>query len=110
MIDKDEITIGDRFRHPKGLCTFTEIAFALEAMNPDPTSLFVLFDNEHDEVEVSLSLLSIFDDLPKVCNLCLREFNGLSKLNICSDCVKRLADLGDKNGKRTEHNDSNKII
>lgn len=113
MIDKNDITIGDRFSHPKGSCMFTEVAFALEAMNPDPTSIFVLFDGTSDEVEVTLSLLSVLDDIPKICNLCLRDMNGNDsiKSNICVNCIKRLAELGEPYAtKRTNHNDTDKII
>lgn len=88
MINKDDITIGDRFKHPKGFCTFTEIAFALEAMNPDPTSLFVLFDGANDETEISLSLLEQYDDIPRICNVCFRKIE--TDDNICHVCAKKL--------------------
>lgn len=99
MIDKEDITIGDRFKHPKGICTFTEVAFALEAMNPDSTSLFVLFDGTNEEIEISLSLLEPYDDIPRLCNICFKPIE--TDDNICKICAgKLLRTFGDSNEKQ----------
>jgi len=94
MKSKDNIEIGDRFNHKmRGLCTFTEVAFALELMNPDVTSIFVLFDDETDEIEVSIGFLEKVDfEPPRICQLCFKPLVDTDINLVC-----RLCSLGIKN-------------
>lgn len=89
MKDKEDITIGDRFKHSgRGICTFTETAYALECMNPDPTSLFLLIDGKSEEVELSISCLTRIDDeLPNLCQKCFKELNE-GEFGLCPFCAK----------------------
>lgn len=91
MINKQEVTIGDRFKHSnKGNCTFTETSFALEMMSSDPTTLFVLFDGENEEKEISINLLEELNDVPNICTVCLKPVNDPIS-TICDSCAKNLA-------------------
>jgi hypothetical protein len=97
MKDKDDVTIGDKFIHSnKGICTFTETAYALECMNPDLTSLFLLVDGEKEETELSISCLTkIEEDVPELCVNCFKELKK-GEISLCSFCVGRIASkLGD---------------
>lgn len=91
MENKDDITIGEKFLHSgRGKCTFTETAYALECMNPDPTSLFVLIEGTNEEVEVSISCLTKLDEEPpEICPACfsiLRE----NEIGLCQLCTKKI--------------------
>jgi hypothetical protein len=103
MKDKEDLTIGDRFIHSsRGVCIFTETAYALECMNPDLTSLFLLVDGESEEVELSIDCLTkIEENIPELCVNCFRELKE-GEISICSSCVRRIASkLGDsQNGIR----------
>ena len=90
MNSKEGLEIGDRFNHKgRGLCTFTEFCFALEAMNPDLTSTFVLLNGDSDEIEVSIALLEKLEfEPPIVCQLC---FRSIEEGAVCSFCSKKLS-------------------
>lgn len=92
MIDKQELQIGDQIYH-RGLNltgTFDETCAALEAMNPDPSSIFIQFGSDPDPKEVSLKLCeSKEEELPEVCQMCFRELKE-EEFNICTLCAKRI--------------------
>jgi len=87
MDSKKGLEIGDRFNHRgRGNCTFTEICAALEAMNPDPTSTFVLLDEASDEIEVSIELLDKIEiEVPLLCGLCLKPLIEGEEI-MCNSC------------------------
>lgn len=91
MDSKEGLEIGDKLNHKgRGLCAITEFCIALEAMNPDPTSTFVLFDGDSDEVEVSIALLEkIEPDLPLLCGLCLAPLKEDEDV-MCESCRRGL--------------------
>jgi len=87
MDSKEGIEIGDVFNHRgRGRCSFTELCFALEAMNPDPTSIFVLFDGESDQIEVSIALLDKVEfEPPLLCGLCCKPLSEGEDI-MCKSC------------------------
>ncbi len=92
MIDKKELQIGDRIYH-RGLKqegTFDEICAALEAMNPDPSSVFIQFGSDPDPKEVSLPLCEVKDEkLPEVCQMCFKDLDE-EEFNICTQCARKI--------------------
>jgi hypothetical protein len=92
MESKNDITIGDKFVHSgRGNCTFTETAYILECMNPDPTSLFLLIDGESEEVELSIACLTkLEDEPPELCQNCFSKLNE-GEYGLCSSCKKGIA-------------------
>jgi len=91
MDSKEGIEIGDKFNHRgRGQCSFTELCAALEALNPDPTSIFVLLDGGNDEIEVSIALLDKIEiELPLLCGLCLTPLKEGEDI-MCDLCRGRL--------------------
>ena len=101
MIDKNELQIGDKLYH-RGLNItgiFDETCAALEAMNPDPTSIFIQFGDDPDPKEVSLKLCeSREEQLPEVCQMCFKDLKE-EEFNICTLCARKIqAKLGGKYG------------
>jgi len=92
MENKEDITIGDVFMHSnRGKCIFTETAYALECMNPDPTSLFLLIDGESEEIELSISnLTKIEEEIPELCQNCFNKLED-GEFGLCSFCAKKIA-------------------
>ena len=74
----------------RGNCTFTETAYALECMNPDPTSLFLLIDEESEEVELSIACLTkIEDEPPELCQSCFTLLK-VGEYGLCSLCARKI--------------------
>lgn len=91
MDSKEGLEIGDRFIHKgRGKCSYTEFCSALEAMNLDPTSTFVLLDGESDEIEVSIALLEKIEfEPPLLCGLCFSPLDGEEDV-MCESCKRGL--------------------
>lgn len=92
MKNKDDITIGDKFVHSgRGVCIFTDTAYALECMNPDPTSLFLLIEGAREEAELSVACLTkIEDEPPQVCQSCFTTLKE-GDYGLCPFCKNKIA-------------------
>ncbi len=86
MIDIDNLEIGTIIYHKgrdqEGVHDATCVA--LQALNPDPTSIFVSFDGEPLEVDLKLCEEKEFEPA-RLCQTCFRPLKD-NEHSVCTSC------------------------
>ena len=89
MLDKESLEIGTEIYHNglKRKGTFDETCFTLEMMNPDKSTVFVLFTKAESPVEVPIQLCEVVEfEPPALCQKCFRVL-GSEEATICYSCA-----------------------